>query len=157
MTRISVVLGLSCGLVWVVRWTDLGHDKMRDVVAYSYSNLARQCFRVVYSNHYFTRTAVGRKWRPNPRVVTSSTQDRAWGETILPFATEDWWKVEKRQLWVQPFEWLKLNFAWYIGRIRTIWFLWTKPTWLLMLSFTQNIVRACSMFYPIKDIGRWLP
>ena len=30
-----------------------------------------------------------------------------------------------------------------------ICFLWAKPTiWLLILSFTQNIVRACSMFYP---------
>ena len=58
--------------------------------------------------------------------------------------------------WVQPFEWLKLNFAscvvqQYIRRVRIIWFLWTKPTiWLLILSFTQNIVRACSMFYPYE-------
>ena len=37
--------------------------------------------------------------------------------------------------------------AWYIRYVRIIWFLWTKHTiWLLVLSFTQNIVRACSMF-----------
>ena len=64
-------------------------------------------------------------------------------------------KVEKRQLWVRPFEWMvetqlcKLrgtsdrNVRWtclfYISFI--IWFLWTKPTiWLLTLSFTKNPV-----------------
>ena len=42
-----------------------------------------------------------------------------------------------------------LQAAWYIRHVRIIWFLWTKRTiWLLILSFTQNIVRACSMFYP---------
>ena len=41
-----------------------------------------------------------------------------------------------------------LQAAWYIRHVRIIWFLRTKPTiWLLILSFTQNIVRACSMFY----------
>ena len=41
-----------------------------------------------------------------------------------------------------------LQAAWYIRHVRIIWFLWTKHTiWLLILSFTQNIVRACSMFY----------
>ena len=35
-----------------------------------------------------------------------------------------------------------LQAAWYIRRVRIIWFLWTKPTiWWLILSFTQNIVR----------------
>ena len=44
-----------------------------------------------------------------------------------------------------------LQAAWYIRRVRIIWFLWTKPTiWLLILSFTQNIVRPCSMFYPYE-------
>ena len=44
-----------------------------------------------------------------------------------------------------------LQAAWYIRRVRIIWFLWTKPTiWLLILSFTQNIVRACSMLYPYE-------
>ena len=38
---------------------------------------------IVYFEHYYTRTAVGRRWRPNHRVVTSSTHDRAWEETIL--------------------------------------------------------------------------
>ena len=43
-----------------------------------------------------------------------------------------------------------------------ICFLWTKRTiWLLVLSFTQNIVRACSMFYPYEGyrlpVGLWLP
>ena len=42
-----------------------------------------------------------------------------------------------------------LQAAWYIRHVRIIWFLWTKRTIrLLILSFTQNIVRACSMFYP---------
>ena len=41
-----------------------------------------------------------------------------------------------------------LQAAWYIRHVRIIWFLWTIPTiWLSILSFTQNIVRACSMFY----------
>ena len=41
-----------------------------------------------------------------------------------------------------------LQAAWYIRHVRVIWFLWTKHTiCLLILSFTQNIVRACSMFY----------
>ena len=44
-----------------------------------------------------------------------------------------------------------LQAAWYIRHVRIIWFLLTKPTiWLLILSFTQNIVRACSMFYPCE-------
>ena len=44
-----------------------------------------------------------------------------------------------------------LQAAWYIRRVRIIWFLWTKHTiWSLILSFTQNIVRACSMFYPYE-------
>ena len=44
-----------------------------------------------------------------------------------------------------------LQAAWYIRHVRVIWFLWTKrPIWLLILSFTQNIVRACSMFYPYE-------
>ena len=43
-----------------------------------------------------------------------------------------------------------LQAAWYIRRVRIICFLWTKPTIWLILSFTQNIVRACSMFYPYE-------
>ena len=44
-----------------------------------------------------------------------------------------------------------LQAAWYIRHVRIIWFLWTKRTkWLLILSFTQNIVRTCSMFYPYE-------
>ena len=62
-----------------------------------------------------------------------------------------------------------LQAAWYIRSVRIIWFLWTKPTiWLLIRSYTQNIVRACSMFYHINHDtnvrrgkqnpcrGRWL-
>ena len=66
-------------------------------------------------------------------------------------------KVEKRQLWVRPIEWLKLNFAsCVVHQTRShskyqVWFSWTKRTiWLLILSFTQNIVRPCSMFYPYE-------
>ena len=44
-----------------------------------------------------------------------------------------------------------LQAAWYITHVRIIWFLWTKRTmWLLVLSFTQNTVRACSVFYPYE-------
>ena len=44
-----------------------------------------------------------------------------------------------------------LQAAWYIRLVRIICFLWTKPTiWFLILSFTQNIVHACSMFYPYE-------
>ena len=78
--------------------------------------------------------------------------------------------IEKRQLWIRPMGvilikkiywktsavsttclngWNSiLQAAWYIRHVRMIWFLWTKRTiWLLILSCTQNIVRACSMFY----------
>ena len=46
------------------------------------------------------------------------------------------------------FEWLKLSFAsCVVNQTRCSCFLWTKHTiWLLILSFTQNIVRACSVF-----------
>ena len=51
-----------------------------------------------------------------------------------------------------------LQAAWYIRHVRMIWFLWTKPTiWLLILSFTQNIVRACSMFYPCEGYSSVTP
>ena len=44
-----------------------------------------------------------------------------------------------------------LQAAWYIRHVRITWFLWTKPTiWLLILSFTQSIFRACSMLYPYE-------
>ena len=44
-----------------------------------------------------------------------------------------------------------LQAAWYIIHVRILWFLWSKPTiWLLILSFTQNIVRASSVFYPYE-------
>ena len=51
----------------------------------------------------------------------------------------------KRRLWVQPFEWLKLNFAsCLVHQTRSHnTFLWTKPTiWLLILSFTKNRSRV---------------
>ena len=59
--------------------------------------------------------------------------------------------IEKRQLWVHVWM-VETQFckqaAWYIIHVRKICFLWTKHTiWLLLLSFTQNIVRACSMLY----------
>ena len=49
-----------------------------------------------------------------------------------------------------------LQAAWYIRHVRSynryqVCFLWTKRTiWLLILSFTQNIIRACFMFYPYE-------
>ena len=68
------------------------------------------------------------------------------------------YKVEKRQLWVRRFEWLKLNFASCVVHQKRLYHTWyrfceqlrSKPTWLLILSFTRNIVRACSMFYPYE-------
>ena len=48
-----------------------------------------------------------------------------------------------------------LQAAWYIRHVRIIWFLLTKPTiWLLILSFTQNIVQAFSTFYPYEGYTR---
>ena len=38
-----------------------------------------------------------------------------------------------------------LQAAWYIRHVRIIY-----QVWLLILSFTQNIVRACAMFYPYE-------
>ena len=62
--------------------------------------------------------------------------------------TPEYWVLKNVSCEYDLFEWLKLKAAWYIRHVRIIWFLWTKPTiWLLILSFTQNIVRACSMFY----------
>ena len=59
--------------------------------------------------------------------------------------------VEKRQLWVRPVWMVETQFCKLRGTSDTFVkyvFLWTKHTiWLLILSFTQNIVRACSMFY----------
>ena len=51
-----------------------------------------------------------------------------------------------------------LQAAW-IRRVRILlWFLWTKPTiWLLIFSFTQNIVRAYSMFYPYEGYRSMTP
>ena len=43
-----------------------------------------------------------------------------------------------------------LQAAWYIRHVRIICFLWTKRTIWLIISFTQNIVRACPMFYPYE-------
>ena len=90
--------------------------------------------------------------------------------------------LKKRQLWIRPMGVISiykiywkmsavsttclngwnsiLQAAWYIRHVRIIWFLWTKHTiWSLILSFTQNIVRACSMFYHegYTLVGRWLP
>ena len=49
-----------------------------------------------------------------------------------------------------------LQAASYIRHVRIIWFLWTKHTrWLLILSFTQTIVRAFSVLS--WRICRWLP
>ena len=50
-----------------------------------------------------------------------------------------------------------LQAAWYIRHVRIIWFLWTKHTRLLILSFTQTIVRAFSVLSWRIPIGRWLP
>ena len=69
-------------------------------------------------------------------------------------------KVKKRQLWVRPFEWLKLNFASSDTFVRVIiWFLRTKPTiWLLILTVLNKISFARVLcFILLKDIGRWLP
>ena len=62
--------------------------------------------------------------------------------------------IAKRQLWVRPFEWLKLNFAsCVVHQIRShdiICFLWSinKPTiWWLILSFTEN---RTSVFYVLS-------
>ena len=70
-------------------------------------------------------------------VRTSTLMSTSHAFTLSHFLK----KVEKRQLWVRPFEWLKptLQAAWYIRRVRIMWFLWTKPTIWLILSFTQNI------------------
>ena len=51
-----------------------------------------------------------------------------------------------------------LQAAWYIINDCIKLFSWTEPTiWLLILSFTQNIVRACSMFYPYEGYGSVTP
>ena len=67
-------------------------------------------------------------------------------------------KVEKRQLWVRPFEWLKLNFASRVVHHTRLYntevcLIWTKPTtWLLILRTqfqlfhgTGKVIRACSI------------
>ena len=67
-------------------------------------------------------------------------------------------KSWKRQLWVRPFEWLKLNFAICVVH-QTCWTSYNMvlkfcelPTiWsILRTQVLQNIVRACSMFYPYE-------
>ena len=51
-----------------------------------------------------------------------------------------------------------LQAAWYIRHVRITCFLWTKQTrWLLILSFTQTIVRAFSVLSWRMPLGQWLP
>ena len=63
---------------------------------------------------------------------------------------------EKRQVWVQPCEWLKLNFASCVVHQTCSYnmFLWTKRMiWLLILSFTQNIVLEISCSWLLAAIN----
>ena len=56
-------------------------------------------------------------------------------ETLKEYLVQIFYKkIEKRQLWVLPCEWLKLNFA----------------SCVVHQIFTQIIVRPCSMFYPYE-------
>ena len=103
-----------------------------------------------------------RKWlsinhsRPNSQLTTCFLffffQIKNWKTSAV--STTVCWMVET-QLW-------KLRGTSDTLNSYKICFLWTKRTiWLLVLSFTQNIVRACSMFYPYEGyrlpVGRWLP
>ena len=50
-----------------------------------------------------------------------------------------------------------LQAAWYIRRVRIIWFLWTKPTiWLLILSFTQNSLKCGAIRLDITAVSPWV-
>ena len=53
-------------------------------------------------------------------------------------------------MWVQPWivETQLCKLRGTFRHVRIIWLLWIKPTIWLILSLTQNIVRACSVFYP---------
>ena len=70
-------------------------------------------------------------------------------------------KVEKRQLWVRPFEWLKLNFAsCVVHQTRSYNMVFVDETYDMIINtqFYTNIVSACSMFYPHEGYySRWLP
>ena len=66
----------------------------------------------------------------------STSNERVWRTTQLAKLNST---IQSVVLTANVFQLL----AWYIRRVRIIWFSWIKPTtWLLILSFTQNIVRA---------------
>ena len=72
----------------------------------------------------------------------------SWVSTIQTCRTHSWrfYEYDRVNGWTST-----LQAAWYIRHVRIMRFLWTKRTiWLLILSFTQNIVRACSMLYPYE-------
>ena len=84
---------------------------------------------------------------------------------VIRINCDFFFQVEKRQLWVWPFEWLKLNFSSCVVHqtrsnnmfLRTI----NKPTmWLLILSFTKNRSRVFYVLslwriYCIKNTTVW--
>ena len=112
----------------------------------------RSFARVVY---LFLINDIGR-WLP--WMLPGST-----GRFSITILCTDTWKIEKRQLWVRPIEWLKFNFAscvrgtidTFVGRAYSIpgisfiiWCLWTKLTiWLLILSFTNFTEGRSRVFY----------
>ena len=88
---------------------------------------------------------IARVWWISHSLITSAL-DNIWqstSHTLLPF-----YKKLKNVSCEYNREWSKLNFAsCVVHQTRSynkfVWFLWTKPTiWLLILSFTQNIVRV---------------
>ena len=95
--------------------------------------------------------SIGRthSWRlPFKRLYSQLTFFNLKNSTRCIFSEE----VEKRRLWVRPVCWMvDTQLCKLRGTSDTFVYYglyWTKTTiWLLILSFTQNIVRACSMFY----------
>ena len=104
---------------------------------------------------------------------------QSWVSTIqsvvLTADVLNFFLVEKRQLPVNTADWmvatqlckLRGTSDTFVGRAYSIpgmsfiiWFLWTKPTTWLILSFTKKIYISFARvvcFILMKDIGRWLP
>ena len=75
---LTVITVLCLG--WVVAWI----DEFRKRRTQYHTRTAILLRTIIYFQHYYTRTAVGHRWKPNHRVVISFTQDRAWEKTVLP-------------------------------------------------------------------------
>ena len=88
-----------------------------------------------------------------PDILVPQKVDTTVLRRVVPgtkcFFTKSWkTSAVSTPVWMVETQLCKLRGT---SRVRIIWFLWTKPTiWLLILSLTQNTIRAYPMFYPYE-------